>query len=144
MKPRIGLLGLSMVIAVSLLLPGTTVFAAQRTSTVGLNSYDSSSGLASVAGAAGTLTVTIVSGPGGGSALSGTVEGTVSTHSYALYVVRGSRRTIVGVASMFAGGDGPVTLDGVQLAKAPTNGQRFELVDLDTGAIVALSDPVRY
>ncbi len=144
MKRRIGLLGLVLVIVLTLLLPGTTAFASPRTAMVELHAYNSLTGLYD-GPMVGTLTVIVATGPEGSTLLSGSVSGTTSGHSYALYLVRGSSLTIVDMAAYFDGADGTTNLNGVALSsKNPTRGQMFQVVDATASAEFALSDPIVY
>lgn len=132
-------------IVVSLLLSVDVATATTKAATVALKPNAGLSESSGTASTTGTVTVVNTTGPGGGTVASVTVDITVNEHTYVLYVVRGHRDLqIVGFVTWITGTGSAVTLEGVQVDKAPTNGQRFQLVDLTAGQTVAVSDPIRY
>lgn len=132
------------VVNLSLLLSGTVALAAERSATVTLNSVSSSPDSSGI-DALGTVTVVTSTGPAGSTTVSVTLNSTAADHTYALYVVRG-RDTfrILDFVTWIDGTGGALTLDGVEMARAPTNNTRFLLADLKTGEVVAVSDPIKY
>lgn len=146
MLSRKGLVKLIILVAaLSLLLTASVAFAADRTATVTLNPNAAVATFGPSAGTTGSVTVVTVSGPNGGTTVSVTVDNTVANDTYELYVGRGKNSyRILGQVASFDGTGGPVTIEGIQMHKAPTNGQMFELVNVTAGQVVALSDPIRY
>lgn len=132
-------------VALSLVLSSTVAFAAERTATVTLNPVGDGSGSTAVAG---QVTVTDSKGPGGTTTLSVTLRNTVAGTTYALWLGRMNHDfRVIGLVTWVEGNGGDVTVS-IQLEKAPTNGQSFELVafskDGTAGRVVAISDPIKY
>ncbi|MBI2954486.1 MAG: hypothetical protein HYY30_09240 [Chloroflexi bacterium] len=129
-----------------LLLPAVSIaYAAEKTATVALNPYGGPAIGVDAVTTKGEITVTSITGPAGGVTLSLTVDTTIAGHDYVLYLGRnGSSFRIISNITTITGNGGSMTINGIQLKRAPTNGQSFELVDRTAGRIVAISEPIKY